>query len=43
MLKNMNKQELKPKLQEHKPRTQEHSTQRFSFPTFCISQIQLNT
>ena len=43
MLKNMNKQELKPRLQEDKPKSQEHSTQRFSFPTFLISQIQLNT
>ena len=43
MLKNMNKQELKPILQEHKPRSQEHSIQRFSFPTFLISQIELNT
>ena len=43
MLNNMNKQELKPILQEHKPRSQEHSIQRFSFPTFLISQIELNT
>ena len=42
MLNNMNKQELKPRLKEHKPRSQEHSPQRFSFPTFLISQIQLN-
>ena len=43
MLKNMNKQQLKPRLKEHKPRSQEYITQRFSFPTFLISQIQLNT
>ena len=43
MLKNMNKQDLKLRLQEHKPRPQEHGTQRFYFPTFLISQIQLNT